>query len=202
MQRNTTTILDETEEMWSPETGEIKQRRTKQIKTSKIEPTDEFVKVSKYLNTIFAYHGIPLSLVPISLLLAQYMEFKTNEITLLKHRKQEFAEMLGCSLVRVNSLIQDCKKYDIIRPISRSTFEVNSFLFSTGNVADTRNLQAHFDFDSGSYAATATQTNRITGQTVRKAVYNSKKARKLLNSIPGQYELGDYGDFENKEDGE
>lgn len=193
MQRNTTTILDETEEVWSPETGEIKQRRLRQVKTSKIEPTDEFVKVSKYLNTIFAYHDIPLSLVPISLLFAQYMQFKTNEIILLKQRKQEFAEMLGVSLDRINHMINECKKYDIIRPISRSTYEVNSFLFSTGNIADTRQLQAHFDFDSGSYAASAVQTNRITGQTVRKAVYNSKKARKLINSIPGQYELGDYG---------
>lgn len=193
MQRNSTTILDEREELWSPETGEIKQRRMRQVKTSQIQPTDEFVKVSKYLNTIFAYHNIPLSLVPISLLFAQYMEFKTNILSIYG-KKEMFAEMLNCSVVRVNALIQDCKKYDIIRPTeTRGVYEVNSFLFSTGNVADTRNLQAHFDFDTGSIAATATQTNRITGQTVRKAVYNSKKAKKLANEIPGQMSLEDFG---------
>ena len=166
MQSNTTTILDERVDTWSPETGEITQRRTRQVKTSKVAPTDEFVKVSKYLNTIFAYHNIPLSLVPISLLLAQYMEFKTNKIILLKDRKEEFAEMLGVSLDRVNHMIRECKKYDI--------------------------LQAHFDFDTDSIAATAVQTNRITGQTVRKAVYNSKKAKNLANEIPGQMSLEDY----------
>ena len=196
MQSNSTTILDERVDTWNPETGEITERRTRQVKTSKVAPTDEFIKVSKYLNTIFAYYNIPLSLVPISLLLAQYMEFKTNRIILLKDRKQEFAEMLDCSLVRVNTLIQECKKYDIIRPISRSTYEVNSFLFSTGNIADTRRLQAHFDFDTDSIAATAVQTNRITGQTVRKAVYNSKKAKKLANEIPGQMSLEDFGEEE------
>ena len=143
MQSNTTTILDERVDTWSPETGEITQRRTRQVKTSKVAPTDEFVKVSKYLNTIFAYHNIPLSLVPISLLLAQYMEFKTNKIILLKDRKEEFAEMLGVSLDRVNHMIRECKKYDIIRPISRSTYEVNSFLFSTGQGIRHRQVSSH-----------------------------------------------------------
>jgi len=181
-----TSILEQTEDTFSSDTGEITRQSKKVIKKTKIEPTDEFVKVSKYLNLIFAYNNIPLSLVPISLLMAQTMQFKTNEIYLLKRTKEEFAQMLGCSLDRVNKLIKECNKYDIIRKIDRGVYEVNSFLFSTGSIAETRNLQAHFDIDNDVYSVYAEQKNLITGETIRKAVTNKKS-----NQIPGQMSLGD-----------
>ena len=183
-----TTILDESTEDFNFETGEVKRQQRRIVKKTKIEPTDEFIKVSKYLNTIFAYNGIPLNLVPISLLMAQEMEFKTNRIYLLKPVKMQFAEMLDISLDRVNKLIKECQHYDIIRPFARGTYEVNSFLFSTGSTIETRKLQAHFDFDTGAYSAMAEQTNLITGKTVRKAVANRK-----TKQIPGQMSLADFG---------
>ena len=191
-----TTILDETVDHFNGETGEIYQTTRRKIKKTKIEPTDEFVKVSKYLNTIFAYNNIPLNLVPISLLIAQEMEFKTNIIYLLKPRKEEFAEMLGISLDRVNKLIKDCQKYNIIRPVARATYEVNSYLFSTGTIAETRNLQAHFDFDRNVFVSSAVQTNRITGETVRKAVINKKDQKAKQLSIAGQLCLTENGIIE------
>lgn len=183
-----TTILEEVTEHFDVQTGEIFQNTKHRIKKSKIEPTDEFIKVSKYLNTIFAFNGIPLNLVPISLLFAQYMEFKTNKIYLLKPTKEEFAQMLDISLDRVNKLIKECQSYDIIRPVSRGIYEVNSFLYSTGNIAETRDLQAHFDFDKNAFITTATQKNKITGVIVRKAV-----ATKKNSTYPGQMTLGDFG---------
>lgn len=154
---------------------------------AKIEPTDEFVKVSRYLNVIFAYHNIPLSLVPISLLLAQRMAFKTNIVDLFKEDKEEIAEMLGISPERIRTLIRECKKFNIIKQTrTRGKFEVNAYLFSTGSMVETRELQAHFDFQKEAFIVHANQYDQITGTSVRKAVINRKDKQ-----IPGQQTLFD-----------
>jgi len=181
-----TTILEEHFDNFNSDDGVITHQTKHTIKKSKIEPTDEFIKVSRYLNTIFSYNNIPLNLVPISLLIAQEMEFKTNRIYLLKPLKEEFALMLNISLDRVNKLIKECQKYNIIRPIARGIYEVNSYLYSTGSVIETRKLQAHFDFDSGSFMTQAEQKNLITGKVVRKAVMNKKEKS---SQIPGQISM-------------
>jgi phosphopantetheine adenylyltransferase len=181
-----TTILEENFDHFNSDTGEINRQVKHTIKKNNIEPTDEFIKVSKYLNTIFAYNNIPLNLVPISLLIAQEMEFKTNKIYLLKPIKEEFAQMLDISLDRVNKLIKECQKYNIIRPLARGIYEVNSYLYSTGSIVETRQLQAHFDFDNDTFITTAEQTNYITGKVVKKAVMNKKTKQ---SSFPGQIEM-------------
>ena len=191
--QTTQTILEELEETTVDiDTGEItdRRKRTRTKRVSKVKETDEFVKVSKYLNVIFAYQGIPLNLVPISLLIAQRMEFKTNRIVLLKDDKEELAQMLNMSVVRVNALIQDLKKYDILRPISRGKYEVNSYLYSTGDLAETRELQAHFDIMRNELTTVAEQTNCLNGETVRKIVRNYKKAPN--KQIDGQMSLEDF----------
>lgn len=183
-----TTILEEYFDDFNSDDGVITQKTRRIMRKSSIEPTDEFIKVSKYLNTIFAYKNIPLRLVPISLLLAQEMEFKTNRIYLLKPLKEDFAHMLDISLDRVNKLLKECQNYDIIRPIARGIYEVNSYLYSTGSVVETRNLQAHFDFDNDTFMAQAEQKNLITKTVVKKAVMNKKEK---LKQIPGQISLFD-----------
>lgn len=181
-----TTIIEECYDDFNTDTGEIRRQTRRTVKKKNVEVTDEFVKVSKYLNTIFAFNEIPLQLVPIALLLAQNMEFKTNYIYLLKDKKLEFAEMLDISLDRVNKLIQECVKYNILKSVCRGKYEVNSFLFSTGSISETRELQAHFDFVRGSFTAGAVQ-KRIDGATVRKAVANKKDK----DNIKGQMSITD-----------
>jgi hypothetical protein len=193
-----TTILSETIDRFNSDTGEITSQTRHKVFRNNIAPTDEFIKVSKYLNTIFAYNGIPLNLVGISLILAQRMEYKTNIVYLLKSDKVEIGDMLGLKrrlrkngyedTNTVDKLLRDCKKYDIIRPTqTRGKYEVNGFLFSTGNIADTRKLQLHFDLDSDTYLATAEQKNRITGEVVRKSVTNAQ----AKGQIKGQMSLED-----------
>lgn len=184
MEMGQTTFLEEQYDSFNSEDGVIQSSMKRTVKKNKIEPTDEFIKVSKYLNTIFAYNNIPLNLVPISLLIAQEMEFKTNRIYLLKPIKEEFAQMLDISLDRVNKLIRDCEKYNIIHRIATGMYEVNSFLYSTGSIIETRELQAHFDFDQNAFSASAKQKNLITGITVKKAVMNKKNKQ-----IPGQMSM-------------
>lgn len=188
-----TSIIEATTDVFNPNDGEITSSTKRTVKKSRIEPTDEFIKVSKYLNVIFAYNNIPLKLVPISLLIAQEMEFKTNKIYLLIDRKKEFSEMLDISLDRVNKLIQECEKYNIIRRQARGIYEVNSFLFSTGSIVETRELQAHFDFQNDVFMAKGIQKNLITGTTVKKAVANKKDKQ-----IDGQISIDDYMNAKKK----
>ena len=190
-----TTIIDETIDSFNSETGEILQQHKHKVMKSKVEPTDEFIKVSRYLNTVFAYNNIPLNLVGISLLLAQRMEFKTNIVYLLKSDKVEIGEMLGFKMRgskgeintnTVDKLIKELKNYDIIRPTdTRGKYMVNAFLFSTGSIAETRNLQAMFNFEKDAYWVQGDQRNLITGETVRKSVTNKKPS----NQISGQMRL-------------
>lgn len=204
-----TAIIEQSYEEFNINTGEIHKSTKRTTRKSPIGPTDEFVKVSKYLNTVFAYKGIPLSLVGISLILAQRMEFRTNIVYLLKSDKVEIGDMLGLSrryrkikgqqtnipdTNTVDKLIRDCVKYDIIRPTQdRGKYEVNSYLFSTGSIADTRELQAHFDFDDDTLVVGAIQKNKITGEVIRKAVANKKNA---TLAIPGQLSM--FNDPEEK----
>jgi hypothetical protein len=192
-----TTILEHTEDSFNSFTGEVTEVKKHVIRRTSIEPTDEFVKVSRYLHTIFAYHEIPLNLVGISLCIAQKMEFKTNKVYLLKSDKIEIGEMLGLGkrykkngkpdTNTVDKLIRDLKKYDIVRPTdTRGVYEVNGYLFSSGSVVDTRNIQAHFDFEHNIVTTQADMKHRITGETVRKSVSN-----KRLSQIPGQMSLFD-----------
>lgn len=189
-----TTVIEEYVSEFNQGDGEIVRSRKRSVKKGKLEPTDEFIKVSKYLNTIFSYCNIPLSLVPISLLFAQEMEFKTNRIFLYKPVKEEIANMLDISVDRVNKLIKECERYKIISRTARGIYEVNSYLFSTGSLVETRNLQAHFDFDNDAFYTAGEQTNLIDGSTVRKAVMNRNEKRKQ-KQIPGQLSLfGNTGD--------
>lgn len=176
-----TTILDEATDIFCSDTGEVTHSVSHKVMKSAIEPTDEFIKVSKYLNLIYAYNGIPLNMVPISLLFAQRMQYKTNILYLLKGDKEEIAAMMSIKINMVDKLIAQAKKYDIIRPTGdRGKYAVNSFLFSTGSIVETRNLQAHFDLDKDTYIVRADQRNKITGDVVRKSVTNRQK------DIPGQ----------------
>ena len=56
-----TTILEEYIDDFNSNDGVITQKTRRIIRKSRIEPTDEFIKVSKYLNTIFAYKNIVFS---------------------------------------------------------------------------------------------------------------------------------------------
>ena len=184
-----TTIIDETVDQFNYSTGEVTSKKRHVVKKRKLEKTDEFVKVSKYLNLIFAYNNIPLNLVPISLLFAQRMTFKTNVLYLLKEDKEEIAAMLDVSTVRVNALIQDCKKYDILRATkTQGKFVVNPYLFSAGDLVETRNLQAHFDLQHDGIVVSAEQQNQLTGEVIRKTVINREAKQRKLD-IPGQLSL-------------
>ena len=189
----TSIIETSVEDILNPNDGVVISSTKRAVKKTKLEETDQFIKVSKYLSVIFSYSNIPLKLVPISMMIAERMEFKTNIVYLLKPIKEELAQMLDISLDRTNKLIQECEKYNIIRRMDRGIYEVNSFLFSTGSIVETRELQAHFDFQNDVFIAKGVQKNLINGVTVKKAVANKKDKQ-----IDGQLSLFDLPETKQK----
>lgn len=194
-----TTIITEDIDDFNFDTGELVQSRKYTVQKANVDVTDEFIKVSKYLSVIFAYNNIPPSLIGISLLIAEKMDYRSNIVYLLQNTKLEIAEALGMekryrkkknpatgkveqtNLPDTNSidkLIRSLCDYDILRPTgTRGMYEVNSFLFSSGSIGDTRDLQAHFDFDTDTYCMSVKMKNPINGKVVRRAVANREQAR-------------------------
>lgn len=188
MASNKTAIIEDIVDEWDGITGEVTHQRVSKVLKSELDVTDQFVKVSKYLDTIFAFKQIPLNLVPISQVLACRMAFRTNIVDLFKEDKEEIAQILGVSVKRVEALINNLKKYDILRATpTRGKFAVNPFLYSMGNMVETRDLQALFDFDNNYCITYADMEHKITGEEVKRCVANKKNGNRLPhNQIPGQ----------------
>lgn len=183
---NSTTVYSEVRDTFNVETGEVTSYTKMIAKKTKLEVTDQFVKTSKYLTTIFAYMGIPLRLVPIALLISEHMDFKTNKIALLKELKIEMSDLLGYkrkdheNTNTIDREIAECVKYDILRRTkSRGLYVVNPYLFATGSTTDVRNLQAVFDFDNEQLTIGATTINMISGEVIKKIVKNVDIAPKI-----------------------
>lgn len=165
MPRNTY-IIEEYEE-YDEHTGEIKKNKRYSVHKQNLGATDKFVKMSKYICDIFRYNEIPYSLLPLTLLIAQKMDFKTNTINLHKRAKLELSRYLGFKekyrtkknpytkevivtgqqdTNSIDKLIRELVKYDILqRTEIRGVYEMNSYLFSNGTVGQTRKLQEFYD---------------------------------------------------------
>ncbi len=102
-------------------------------------------------------------------------------VYLMKPKKELICKMLNISMDRVNKLLIECRKYDIIRPISRGIYEVNPYLYSTGSIGETRNLQAQFDFENERYIVRGDSKCKLNGEIIRKTVKNRKEDFQQLN---------------------
>jgi len=176
-------------------TGEVTYQEKTIFTGSDIRPTDEYIKVTKYLSLIFAFVGIPLKYVPICYLLAEAMDTKTNRVYIHKGLKQKISEMLDISDVRIRHMVMELKQYDLIRATDiRGVYELNAFIFSVGSTIETRALQAHFDCVANEMKVINKSKNYITGETVITAVRGEvkKKLQDKDKQIPGQISMEDF----------
>ena len=95
------------------------------------------------------------------------------------------AENMGVSIKRLDQVIAELKKYDILRKLQNGVYSVNPYIVARGSWTDIRKLQMHFDFMNGEMIAVADVKDTITGQEVQKAIKNTK------GQIPGQLSLFD-----------
>jgi hypothetical protein len=107
---------------------------------------NEWINVNNDIVEIFYERKIPLSLLPVSLLIAGHMNDDTNEIYLLKSRKKQFAKILGIGTDRMNALVPICKQYGIISPMQdRGRYMVNPYLFYKGEEEKQKEIRIEFD---------------------------------------------------------
>lgn len=177
-------------------TGEvIGQETTTEIKSiinKKIPNEPDYVKFYKYVNTLFAFKGIKTSLTPFIIEISNHMTYaKEGQIVNLnKVTKTMIAENMRVSVKRLDQVIAELRKYDILRKIQNGVYSMNPYIVARGAWADIRKLQMHYDFMSGEMTTIASVKDTITGQEIRKAITNTK------GQIPGQLSLFD---MENEE---
>lgn len=177
-------------------TGEIiGQQQTTEIKSiinKKIPNEPDYVKIYKYVNTLFAFKGIKTSLTPFIIEISNHMTYaKEGQIVNLnKVTKTMIAENMGVSIKRLDQVIAELKSYDILRKIQNGVYSVNPYIVARGAWADIRKLQMQYDFMTGEMTTVADIKDKITGQEIRKAITNSR------GQVPGQLSMFDMQDVE------
>lgn len=179
-------------EIFNPETGEIL-RDTKYSVTA-VNNEDDYIKVYRYLNTVFAFKGIEKKLIPTLMEICNYMSFadKGQQVILIKPIKEQMSEALGIGIPEINKHITALKKADVLRPMSISMYAVNPFIVGRGKWSDIKELRAQFDYNKGLMMTRSVVTDRITGETIARITEEKKTNKK---QIPGQMSF-----FENDED--
>lgn len=173
-------------EIFNPETGEII-HDTKYTVTA-INNEEDYIKVYRYLNTVFAFKGIEKKLIPTLMEICNYMTFadKGQEVILIKQIKEKISDALGIGIPEIDKHIRALKKADVLRPAGRSVYAVNPFIVGRGKWSDIKELRAQFDYNSGLMTTQSIVTDKITGETMAKITQEVKKNSK---QIPGQMTL-------------
>ena len=177
-------------------TGEIVgQEQTHEIRSiynKKIPNEPDYVKIYKYVNTLFAFKGIKQSLTPFIIEISNHMTYaKEGQIVNLNRTtKAMIAENMGVSAKRLDQVISELKNYDILRKIQNGVYSVNPYIVARGSWADIRQLQTHYDFATGEMTTVADVKDTITGQEIRKAISNAK------GQVPGQISMFDLPQIE------
>lgn len=178
-------LYEEITTTFDSESGEITQ--SLQTKTVKGDDEDDYIKIYKYLNTIFAFQHINQSLIPALIEISSYMTYadKGQTVVLYKSLKQSICDTLGIKMSRLNTIIKELKDADILRPKEdRGVYAVNPFVIARGKWSDIKQLRTEFDFGNNHIKTESIVSDRITGETIAKVVKTQKN-----NQIPGQLEL-------------
>lgn len=194
MSKGKTAIYKHEEQRWDPETGEMVSDSTYEVKA--INNEDDYVKVYRYLNTVFAFKGINPALIPTLMEITNYMSYadKGQKVVLVKEIKKEMSEALGIGIPQIERNMTALKKADILRPLGRSVYAVNPFIVGRGKWSDIKELRAQFDFNDGLVTTQSIVKDRITGEVIARITQEAKKSKKS-DQIPGQISFG-----EGKED--
>lgn len=181
------TTFKETQERFDPQTGEIYSSSTAKSVLLAKEKEDDYVKVYKYMSTVFAFKGIPLSLVPAVIEISKYMTYadKGQLVSMHKMMREQICADLGITINRLNQIVRELRCADILRATNtRGVYAVNPFIVGAGPVHKIHELRAQFDFEANLMRIEKHATNFITGETVKEAIIESKKPRK--DQVQGQ----------------
>lgn len=185
--------ISETNEFWDVDNDGLIVRDGKRVNHSakqfKTEKEPDYVKVFKYTNTVFAFKGIPLNLVPVIIEISKYMTYASDGQTVILNKaiKEEICGVLGIKENRLNKMIKQLADNDVLRRTSyRGMYAVNPFICSCGEAVKTKELQAKFDYDADLMTVNKIETNLITGKVVNKAI---KEIKRHSKQIEGQQSI-------------
>lgn len=141
------------------------------------EKEEDYVKIFKYTNTLFAFKGISLALVPYIIEISKYMTF--TDVGQTVHMdgfvKERVAKVLGVSLHRVNQAIGELAKCDVLRKTKyRGTYVVNPFICAYGETMKINELQIRFDYEADLMHVSRIESNLITGRDVKRVIHENK----------------------------
>lgn len=161
-------------EIFDPDTGEITYDTRYSI--SAINNEDDYIKVYRYLNTVFAFKGIEKRLIPTLMEICNYMSFadRGQEVHLDKYTKEKIARAIGYQLPEVNKHISALKKADVLRPIARGVYAINPFIVGRGKWSDIKELRAQFDFETGLMTTQSTIKDKLVGETIARITQEVK----------------------------
>lgn len=189
-----TMTLTETNEQFTVDADGVITGESRQIshhsKKIKKEREEDYVKVFKYTNTLFAFKGIQLSLVPIVIEISKYMTFAEvgQTVQMNKYVKTQICEALGIGVDRLNKAIKQLADNDVLRRTTfRGIYAVNPFICACGEAIKIKELQARFDYEADLMHVSRIESNLITGKDVKRIIHENK-----LKQIPGQMRLEDY----------
>lgn len=153
----------------------------------KIPNEPDYTKIYRYVNTLFAFKGIKLSLTPAIIEISNYMTYAKDGqiVNLNKVTKEMICNNLGITMKRLEQIIKELKENDILRKIQNGVYSVNPYIVARGSWSDIRRLQTQYDFMTGEMTTIANVKDSITGQDIKKAISNSK------GQVPGQMSLFD-----------
>lgn len=179
-------------EVFNAETGEIF-HDTKYSVTA-INNEDDYIKVYRYLNTVFAFKDIEKKLIPTLMEICNYMNFadKGQTVILIKPIKEQMSQALGIGLKEIDKHITALKKADVLRPQGRAVYAVNPFIVGRGKWSDIKELRAQFDYNTGLMTTQSIVQDRITGETMAKITQERRDKQ-----IPGQMSLFDSEEKQN-----
>ncbi len=188
-------VYQHKEEFIDGETGVFQSATKFSAKLISSDGEAEYIRVYKYLNVLFAYENIPLSLVAPMIEISKYMtNADTGQlVTMHTLMRKEICNNLEISISRLNKIVKQLRDADILRDTgTRGTYAVNPFIVSAGKSTDVKTLQAEFDFKAEQLTVYKETQNLITGKTVRQAITeNKKKLAAKKNEIAGQLSLFD-----------
>lgn len=171
-----------------PSTGEIlDHQQTKDIKVianTKTQNEPDYVKIYKYVNTLFAAKGIKQSLTPFIIEISNHMTYARDGqiVNLNKITKSLIAENTGVSIKRLDQVIAELRKSDVLRKIQNGVYGVNPYICARGSWSDIKKLQVHYDFVSGELTTTTENIDKITGEEIKKIITNKKNGQFSLST--------------------
>lgn len=181
-------------QQFNPETGEILYESKYSV--TAINNEEDYIKVYRYLNSVFAFKGINQTYIPCLMEISNYMSFadKGQQVILNGQIKKQIAATLNISVKRVNDIITGLKKSDVLRSVIdkdtgkpvNTMYAVNPFIIGRGKWTDIKELRAQFDYNSGLMTTQSIVQDKITGETMAKITQEVKKGQK---DIPGQMTL-------------